>query len=373
MKALQISDGLNPDSSEGRRVLTVSRVLADEGHEVTVASAARSPEEKRRVESLASPDVKLLWHMPLFRFSNFSYSPGLFDMLSRGGYDLVHAHSYRHYGTYVGSILKKKTGTPYVLSPYGSISYESSGSLSFLYWMQDIVTRKYPIRLADRILANTLYERSQIIDFGGEPEKIDVVYREVDTELFRKVDLGDNGARAVLFVGRITPIKGIELIIDALARLNADIQLSLVGPCEDNAYLSKLKGRAKSLGVDDRVVFHGQVPYEELPLHYSSALVLVLPSRYENLGGVLLEAQSCQCPVIASDVGGMGEVIDDGSSGYILRERSPVELAERIGELAADDSLRRKMGRKGRIFVSSTFSTEGYIRKIVGAYEKALK
>ncbi|MCW4049048.1 MAG: glycosyltransferase family 4 protein [Candidatus Bathyarchaeota archaeon] len=373
MRTLQISDDLDPNSSEGRRVLTISDGLIERGHEVTIVTALKNPIDKETIENLIDPKIQVIWHEPFFRFSKFSYSPKLYSILFDHDFDLIHAHSYRHYGTYVGSLLRLKKGVPFVMSPYGSISYESSPLFTHLYLLQDFLTRKYPVRYPDKILAETMYERNQIIDFGGDPEKIDVVYRDVDTTIFKKTpDLSFDKEPPVLFLGRVTPIKGIELIIDALPSVNRKINLWIAGPVENQAYLKKLQRRIKENSVSDRVRFLGKVPYNDVPRLYSSALTLVLPSFYENLGGVLLEAQACECPGITLDVGGMAEIIRDHETGFILRERSPELLAEKINLLADDAILKARMGSLGREFILSGFSTDVYVDRVLESYTKAL-
>jgi len=367
LKTLQIIDNLIPDSSEGRRVVTIANELTRRGHGVTVASAFKDEGHAETVKRLLEPGVEVLWHHPVFRFSKYRYSPDLYGLLSGGDYDVVHAHSYRHYGTYVGALLRKKRNIPFVLSPYGSSGYGSSRKLMPLYLIQDFMTRKYPLRYADRILANTRYEKNKLIDFGADSEKIDIVYREVDTELFRKVD--EVVDYTVLYVGRVTPIKGIELLIDAMGLLSDNFRLMVVGPVEDTGYYRRLRRRIQLNGLKGRVEFKGEVPYSDIPSYLSRALVLVLPSLYENLGGVLLEAQACECPVIGLDVGGIGEVIKDQETGFLLSKRDWAMMAEKIEFLADDKGLRSEMGDAGRKMVLRKFSMKSYMNRIRDSYE----
>jgi len=371
LKTLQIIDNLIPNSSEGRRVVTIANELTRRGHEVTVASAYKDEGHAEKVERLLEPGVEILWHHPVFRFSKFCYSPDLYGMLSGGDYDVVHAHSYRHYGTYVGALLRKKRNTPFVLSPYGSAGYGSSRKHMPLYLIQDFITRKYPLRYADRILANTRYEKDKLIDLGADPDKIDIIYREVDTELFRKVD--EVVHDAILYVGRVTPIKGIELLLDTMGLLSDNFNLTVVGPFEDTGYYRRLKRRIQSNDLEGRVVFIGEVPYSDIPSYLSRSLILVLPSFYENLGGVLLEAQACECPVIATTTGGISEVLQDGKTGFLLFSRKPKELAEKINQLASNPSIRERKGVNARRFVESRFSVTQYLERITHSYKNALK
>jgi len=373
LKTLQIIDNLIPDSSEGRRVVTIANELYRNGYGVTVASAFKDEGHAETVKRLLEPGVEVLWHHPVFRFSKFCYSPDLYGLLSGSDYDVVHAHSYRHYGTYVGALLRKNRNIPFVLSPYGSSGYGSSRKFMSLYLIQDLITRKYPLKYSDRILAETEFEKKRLIAFGSDASKIDVVYREVDTKAFRKLDKNVfENSSTLIFIGRITPIKGIELIINVLSHLDENIHLSIIGPIENSSYFNKLQELISEKRLRNRVRFHGEISHDDIPKYCSSALALILPSLYENLGGVILEAQACECPVIAIKVGGIPEIIKDGETGYILKERSPKKMAEKIKLLSGDFPLRNRMGSKGREFMRSHFSVDDFINKLQHAYEKAM-
>ena len=372
MRTLQICDSIDPNSSEGRRVVTISNELSKRGHDVTVASAIRTQKEKQGLESCLEHDVDIIWHKPAFRFSNFSYSPSLYQTLCERDFDLIHAHSYRHYGTYIGAVLGKNKKIPYILSPYGSVGYESTSTLKPLYWVQDIVTNKLPLKRAEKILANTYYEKNKIIRKGVEESKIDVIFREVNTSLFTNRYYNSYDPKTVLFVGRITPIKDIELVINTLNLLDNEINLKIIGPVENYEYFKRLKNLVRSNNLQNRVNFFGPVTHGELPKYYSSALTLILSSLYENLGGVLLEAQACACPVIATATGGTAEVLENGKTGFLLSSRSPEDIAEAIHLLANDPSLRDRMGVDARRFVETNFSVEQYIDRIIRSYQDTL-
>ncbi|TRO49600.1 glycosyltransferase family 1 protein [Candidatus Bathyarchaeota archaeon] len=368
MRVLQVYDSLSPNTSEGRRVITVSNELTRLGHQVSVLTAFS---DEGAFTGVLSEGVEVVTHRPLFHVRKFGFSPSIHGLIKRGEYDLIHAHSYRHYGTFAAALHSSRFKTPMVLSPYGTISHASSEGFTTMYRLQDALTMRLPLRQASRILANTLYEKSQIIEHGGDSSRIDVVYREVDTGLFRKAESAILEPGTIVYVGRVTPLKGLELLIDSLPYVGSEHRLAIVGPIEDQAYHEALLRRAQERGVSNKVEFVGGVEYGLIPLYLSSAEALVLPSLYENLGGVLLEAQACQCPVIASDVGGVGEVVVDGETGFLLKERSPHELGLKLG-LLGDEELRHKMGANGRRFITSNFTKEHYLSKITDSYSKAL-
>ncbi|HEX9913661.1 MAG TPA: glycosyltransferase family 4 protein [Candidatus Bathyarchaeia archaeon] len=369
MRVLQVYDNLSPDTSEGRRVITISNELARRGHQVSILTAAGRENDYTDV---LRGDVEVITHKPLFNVRKFSFSPSIHGLISEGDYDLIHAHSYRHYGTFASALHSALHKTPLVLSPYGTISYASSESFTALYWLQDAFTMKLPLRQASRILANTLYEKNQIVEYSGDPQRIDIVYREVDTELFKKVESTVLEPGTIIYVGRITPLKGLELLIESMAYIDPRHKLAIVGPIENEAYQEALLRKVQALGLSERVEFFGKVEYSDIPRYLSSADALVLPSLYENLGGVLLEAQACECPVIAVDVGGISESMIDGHTGFLIKNRSPELVAMKIDEVLEDEALRRRMGSEGRKFVEHRFSLARYMARIMRAYEEAL-
>ncbi|MHA1974832.1 MAG: glycosyltransferase family 4 protein [Candidatus Hodarchaeales archaeon] len=370
MRTLQIIDNLNPNMSTGRRALTIAKNLSDQGYKVTVATAYRSKSERATVESILGSEVSIKWYVPWLQIRKFFFSPGLISIINEEKFDLIHAHGYRQFGTFLGSLVPQVKAA-YVVSPYGSLGSDLPNRLDPLYLLHDFITMKNPIKRADHIFANTKYEKNQIVAFGGNPHKISIIYREVDTRLFKKTKESILPDNAVLFIGRITEIKGLSLLIDALKYID-NVTLHFVGPIENDKYLEMLMEKIKRSNLLDRVEFYGGISYLDIPKCYSSALCLVLPSIYENLGGVLLEAQACECPVIASDIGGTNEVLLDGKTGFLLKGRSPIELADKIRFLRDDSRLRRRMGRAGREYINKNFSLEEYIKKVIAGYEAAL-
>jgi len=173
----------------------------------------------------------------------------------------------------------------------------------------------------------------------------------------------------VLYVGRVMRHKGIDVLIDALPpRMGLDI----VGRVYDPEYAALLRERAE--GRDVRFVHYASD--EVVAEHYRRALVTVLPSVYDDvfggfsdrpelLGGVLQESLASGTPVICSDVGGMPEVVRDGENGFTVPPNDRPALTDRIGRLAADPELRRRLAEAGRAGVRSW---DGAARETLARY-----
>ena len=157
----------------------------------------------------------------------------------------------------------------------------------------------------------------------------------------------------LLWVGRVAPIKGLDTLLDAVARLRATgraTRLLVVGGDADepmSEHEVSLRRRIERLDLTDSVCFVGPQPQSELPVYYAAADVTVLPSYYESFGMVALEAMACGSAVIASRVGGLVTTVRDGVTGFLVPDGDVEALAERIGALVGDPDLRWRVGREG--------------------------
>ena len=215
------------------------------------------------------------------------------------------------------------------------------------------------IGCADAICVSCTEEERQFIDlYGNPPGTLEIVAPGVEHAFFAPGE--KRGARhalgiafdvpVLLFVGRIQPLKGLDVAVQALAQLQAkNAQLIVVGGAsgsEGNDELEKVMQLARSLGVHNNIRFVEPQAHHMLSTYYRAADVVVVPSRSESFGLVALEAAACGIPVVASAVGGLLTIIDDGETGYLVPRRDPALFAEHIDELLAHPTLARAMGAK---------------------------
>jgi D-inositol-3-phosphate glycosyltransferase len=217
------------------------------------------------------------------------------------------------------------------------------------------------VEAADRIVAANVVERAELLrDYGAPASRIATIPCGVDTDLFAPGDRGQARARlglddqpVLLWVGRVAPIKGLDTLLDAVARLRSTgrpVQLLIVGGDADepmSEHERSLRQRIERLELTSTVCFVGPRPQDVLPLYYAAADATVLPSYYESFGMVALEAMACGSPVIASRVGGLVTTVRDGVTGFLVPEGDVDALAERIGALVAEPDLRWRVGREG--------------------------
>jgi glycosyltransferase involved in cell wall biosynthesis len=160
--------------------------------------------------------------------------------------------------------------------------------------------------------------------------------------------------KLIISVGRLVGWKGLHIVVQALARLPDDIHYLAIG---EGPELEKLQLMAKELGVIDRVHFVGRISHEELPKWFALGDVLVQPSIGEEAFGIsVVEAMACGLPVLGSDNGGMKETVVPGETGYLLPRRDVDAWTKALGDILADDELRKKMGAAGRDRVFEHFT-----------------
>ena len=215
------------------------------------------------------------------------------------------------------------------------------------------------IGCADAICVSCTEEERQFIDlYGNPPGTLEIVAPGVEHAFFAPGE--KRGARhalgiafdvpVLLFVGRIQPLKGLDVAVQALSQLQAkNAQLIVVGGAsgsEGNEEIEKVMQLARDLGVHNNIRFVEPQAHHMLSTYYRAADVVVVPSRSESFGLVALEAAACGIPVVASAVGGLLTIIDDGETGYLVPGRDPALFAGHIDELLAHPTMALAMGAK---------------------------
>src|SRR3954469_640923 len=189
----------------------------------------------------------------------------------------------------------------------------------------------------------------------------------VATELFGPGNTRD-GER-LLFVGRLTPQKGVEHLLHAMSEMKVPTSLDVVG---DGPSRSSLEELSRELGLGARVHWHGQVRQTELPRFYQSASAVVVPSTDEGLGLVAVEALLCETPVVAFDSGGLRDVVQHGKTGILVEPGNRAALTSALDNLLALDGRGSDLGRAGRLYALSTFAPESSARRYAEIYRQVL-
>jgi len=302
------------------------------------------------------PREEIHWHLPEFvaNLEGFRRREGL-------DYSLVHSHYWL--SGVAGLDLAARWGVPLIqmFHTLGQLKNEVARSPEELEPDLRIAEEERIVSAADRLVASNPVERAHLVwYYRAAAEGIRVIPCGVDTDLFRPMDQGEakaalglGPAPALLYVGRLSPIKGLETLLEALPRVARPggepvPTLFVVGGDADepqNGHVARLRERVAALGLGGAVRFLGAQPQEGLRLYYAAAEVTVMPSYYESFGMVALEAMACGRPVIASQVGGLTTTVQDGVTGYLVPEGDPLVLAGRISAILRDADLRSRLGR----------------------------
>jgi glycosyltransferase involved in cell wall biosynthesis len=213
-------------------------------------------------------------------------------------------------------------------------------------------------------VSHWLKDETEALVSGVKPT---VAPMPVATELFGPGGPRD-GAR-LLFVGRLTPQKGLEHLLRAMAEMKRPASLDIVG---DGPTRSSLEGLSLELGLGSRVRWHGQVRQTELPRFYQNATAVVVPSTDEGLGLVAVEALLCETPVVAFDSGGLRDVVQNGKTGILVEPGNRAALSSALDNLLALDGRGSDLGRAGRLYALATFAPESSARRYAEIYRQVL-
>jgi D-inositol-3-phosphate glycosyltransferase len=273
-------------------------------------------------------------------------------------YDVIHSHYWM--SGVVGRRLAEEWRVPHVVMFHTLGEVKKRARITEHEPPARIEAERLIATTADGIVVASSHEKHLLSALYGADERvINVVPCGVNLDLFQPMDkesarrtLGlKKGERIILFVGRIEPLKGIDVLIGAAAQLHEDenFRVLIVGGDERaERQLEELRQHAARLGVDHHISFVGAVAHEELPVYYNAADVCVVPSYYESFGLVAIESMACGTPVVASRVGGLTSAISDGETGYLIPWRCPEPFAERLELLLDNDELRASFGRAAR-------------------------
>lgn len=291
-------------------------------------------------------------------------------------YDVVHSHYWL--SGWVGNLLAPRWGVPHVtmFHTLGRLKNRALSDQEEPDARIDVEERV--VASADRVIASSEHERQSLVDlYRARRERVAVINGGVDLGLFRPLDRVTARERLaltgeiVLFVGRMDRVKGLDVLLRAIALLRhrPALKLVVVGGSGQEVELRRCQALATSLGLD--VVFRGAIPQEDLPAYYSAADVLVVPSHYESFGLVAVESLACGTPVVGSMVGGLPTVIQDGETGLLVPWRRPESFAERIERVLDDPSLRAALSANARQSVYR-YSWEAVADRVTALYHEVV-
>jgi glycosyltransferase involved in cell wall biosynthesis len=271
----------------------------------------------------------------------------------KGQADVVHAHWAIPTGP-AAVLAARRLGIPSIITMHGGDVYvnpEQGYDFPTRWYVRPIL--RWTLRHAGALTAITEDCRQHALRAGAPAEHIRLVFNGTDLRRFSPADngnLGDSafGPHMIFACRQLFPRKGIRFLLEAAAQLKPrfpDLKVVLAGDGFERPELARL---AQDLGLGSDVTFLGWVPNLDLPPYYRAAALSVIPSLEEGFGIPAAEAMGCEVAVVASDAGGLPEVVESGVTGLVVPRGDVPALAEAIGSLLADPERRRAMGQAGR-------------------------
>ncbi len=312
------------------------------------------------------------------------------------GTDLVHSHTW--YANLAGHLSRLAHDVPHVatvhsLEPLRPWKREQLGGGYAL----SCFCERTALESADAVIAVSSAMRGDILACYPtiDPDRVEVVLNGIDTDEYRR-DSGtealerhgiDAARPSVVFVGRITRQKGLSHLLDAALRFEPGAQLVLCAGAPDTAEIAaEIAGKVDRLrrSRDGVVLIEEMLPRQDVVQILSHATVFACPSVYEPLGIVNLEAMACEAAVVATDVGGIPEVVEDGVTGLLVpfepaegEASAPADpvafaaaFADRVNTLLADPALSSALGRSGRARAVSHFGWAAIARQVADLYHR---
>lgn len=303
-------------------------------------------------------------------------------------YDLIHSH-YWLSGLVAEKLAAAWGGLPIVhmFHTLGHLKNQIAQDDSERAPQDRLDGEAHVVRVADRLIAATPAEESQLIEFyGADERKITIIPPGVDLARFQPIPQDEAKRRVgipcgdhnILFAGRIEPLKGIDTLLRAISILQErhpsavkNTCVAIIGgdPWADDLdiEMARLQTLRHDLGIHDLVTFLGAKDQDVLPAYYAAAEMVVMPSHYESFGMVALEAMAMGTPVIASEVGGLAHLIQHGINGFHVPSRDPETLAARILQLLEDKELRARLGSQARGYAQN-FAWEAIVQRMLDVY-----
>jgi D-inositol-3-phosphate glycosyltransferase len=283
-----------------------------------------------------------------------------------GAYDLVHVH---HFGQAAVRMALGGRRPPFVFTTHDPFLMNGLP----VGWKRHL-TDALVLRRADAVVALSNAERDFLMRrYWLPPSAVTVIPNGIDTQIFDQTEeISQGGEVSLLFVGQLQAFKGLDYLMEALPAVrDACPQVKLRVVYQTSALLDHYRAYADRLGFRGQIEFAGARTAAELAHLYSTATVVVSPSLGECLSTVVLEAMCCGAPVVATDVGGIREQLDE-KTGVIVPPRDPAALAHAIRRLLADPGRRLAMGQAARRKARAQFSVQKMIDRHVRLYEELL-
>lgn len=349
--------------------------LAERGHEVHFVSYAQPFRLGQYRERVYFHEVEMDEY-PLFEHPPYSLAlaVAIHDTVREHEIDVFHVHYAIPHATsaWIAREMLAETGLPVVTTLHGT-----DITLVGLHPSFHSITR-FSILKSDAITAVSSYLKEQTVrDFGVPSERVDVVPNFVDTKVYHpgkepchRETLAPDGEKIIMHISNFRAVKKVLDTVEILARVTKRVpaRLILIG---DGPERPRVQARAEELGVAEKVVFLGR--HDSVAELLSCADVFLLPSSKESFGLVALEAMACGVPVVASDVGGIPEVVPHGEAGFLCPVGDVDAMADAVTDILRDEELHARLATNGLAVVAEKFTAEFVVPQYETIYRRVIE
>lgn len=368
-----------------RVVHDLSHRLIKDGHEVTVVTYKEGNvpdfEDDKGVKVyrignyMINPNNFIDWIMQM----NFNLVAKANEIIAKeGNFDVIHAHDWLV--AYAAKTLKNSYGTPIVATIHATEAGRNSGihdeTQRYINDTEWMLTYE-----ANEVIVNSNYMKSEVQRLFGLPfEKINVVPNGVNLNKFTGMDrdysfrrkYAMDNEKIILFMGRLVYEKGVQNLIAAMPKVLAsyhDAKLVIAGK---GGMLDELKAQADYLGISNKVYFAGYMNGKDVERMYKAADISVFPSTYEPFGIVALEGMLAERPIVVSDAGGLGEIVEHRVTGMKSYCGNPNSIADSILELLFNPELCDNIVKNAKIKVKENYNWQKIAQDTHFTYQKAI-
>lgn len=387
MKILQASTCFYPAEAYGGPVpvvYNVSKGLVRKGHEVVVYTTdTLDSSSRQKVRHLEMEGIKVHYFRNLsnnLAWHRFFFAPGMLCQLRKEikTFDIIHLQLYRDFQSVFIYYYARKHNVPYILQAHGSVP--AAVRRVKLKKGFDAIFGHRMLRDASKLVALTAVESKQYKSAGVSEDRIEIMPNGIEISAFADLPArGEfrlkrglkNSQKVVLYLGRISRPKGLELMARAFADISrklSQVKLVVAGP--DDGYLPTLKKLVKELEIEDSVLFTGPLYNREKLAAYVDADVFVLPSIYETFPVGVLEACACGLPVVVTDRCDIGDLINDQVGLVVPYDEH--QLSGAIMRILCDDQIRQRFSENGKVLVREKFDWSRIVDQLEAIYQTVL-
>jgi glycosyltransferase involved in cell wall biosynthesis len=350
------------------QVRLLSRALAARGHEVKILAPRLDPTrpvhdtvDGIEVERIPYPRVRVLGSLILMlRFAWYL-------LRTRESYDAIHVHIVKNLATVAG-----------LLCPFlrASVVIKVSGAWEFDGGVLDPAKRRQPLTLlrnacirgVDYVQCISVYTRRRLREADYPECKLRMIHNAVDLDRYQSTDgaRGGNTVPIVVFVGRMRPVKGVDVLVRAWKEVQVRNRARLV-LAGDGPIVPDIKKLASDSGVADSIEFLGEI--STVPDLLRRSDIYVQPSYQEGMPNSVLEAMATGLPIVATKISGNEDLVEDGRNGLLVPPGDATALARAIERLLVDPLEARRMGDRSRAIVSEQYGLPVVVSKLVRTYQ----